>query len=248
MTRRVATLLVHGAGGGAWEFRKYVPRLAARRLGPTALNLQLHTHLGPPEAVTLHDYKDQLQRGAAKVLHSDEPTERRQLAIVGASMGATLALLVAPTLKPDAIVLVNAALPPAYCARSPASTASIPPIKRWAGSSIERTARAMPDATMAMCAYASRRWRDESGAVLRALRTWEAPPRPDCPVLFVVGGADEDMPAASQIAWAADWQASTRLYAGASHLGPLLGESAPQASRDVALWLEGVFRGSVGAP
>ena len=58
------------------------------------------------------------------------------------------------------------------------------------------TRRAIPEADAAAALFAFRRWRDESGAVLREARCGIAVPRPACPMLCVVSAHDGDVPPA----------------------------------------------------
>tara|TARA_B100000795_G_scaffold151311_1_gene113361 strand:- start:110 stop:490 length:381 start_codon:yes stop_codon:yes gene_type:complete len=114
----------------------------------------------------------------------------------------------------------------------------VPDVLRWAGSSLERTARAMPDATPEVQRWACAQWRDESGAVMRALRGGYEASKPDCRCLFVISAEDTDVPPAEQRAWAAAWGADTLELPGASHVGPLLGRAAPEVARRVVGWLD----------
>lgn len=132
-----AALLVHGAGGGGWEYELWRDafdrrgwRVVARDLQPDAFGLA---------ATSADDYVGQLAQWLPPAERSSE------LVIVGASMGGALALRAAATLRPKALVLVNSVVPRPWAQR--ATTKPVPDVLRWAGSSLERTARAMPDAT-----------------------------------------------------------------------------------------------------
>ena len=228
-----AALLVHGAGGGGWEydlwrdaFERRGWRVVARDLEPGASGLA---------ATSADDYVAQLAQWLPPAERSSE------LVIVGASMGGALALRAAATLRPTAVVLVNSVVPRPWA--HPATTTStstskpVPDVLRWAGSSLERTARAMPDATPEVQRWACAQWRDESGAVMRALRGGYEASKPDCRCLFVISAEDTDVPPAEQRAWAAAWGATALELPGASHVGPLLGRAAPEVARRVVGWL-----------
>ena len=223
-----AALLVHGAGGGGWEYELWRDafeqrgwRVVARDLQPGASGLA---------ATSVDDYVGQLAQWLPPAERSSE------LVIVGASMGGALALRAAATLRPTALVLVNSVVPRPWAHR--ATTKPVPDVLRWAGSSLERTARAMPDATPEVQRWACAQWRDESGAVMRALRGGYEAGKPDCRCLFVISAEDTDVPPAEQRAWAAAWGAAALELPGASHVGPLLGRAAPGVARRVVGWLE----------
>ena len=224
-----AVLLVHGAGGGGWEydlwresFQRRGWRVVARDLKPGALGLA---------ATSADDYVAQLAQWLPPAERSSE------LVLVGASMGGALALRAAATLRPAAVVLVNSVVPRPW-AHAAATTKPVPDVLRWAGSSLERTVRAMPDATPDVQKWACARWRDESGAVMRSLRGGYEASKPECRCLFVISAEDTDVPPAEQQAWAAAWDASALELHGASHVGPLLGRAAPKVARSVVDWLD----------
>ena len=229
-----AALLVHGAGGGGWEydlwrdaFERRGWRVVARDLEPGASGLA---------ATSADDYVAQLAQWLPPAERSSE------LVIVGASMGGALALRAAATLRPTAVVLVNSVVPRPWAHPATTTTTStskpVPDVLRWAGSSLERTARAMPDATPEVQRWACAQWRDESGAVMRALRGGYEASKPDCRCLFVISAEDTDVPPAEQRAWAAAWGAAALELPGASHVGPLLGRAAPEVARCVVGWLD----------
>jgi pimeloyl-ACP methyl ester carboxylesterase len=220
-------VLVHGAGGGAWEWVVWQRVLAAR--GATVRAPDLEPARAGLAATTLDDYAAQVE---AVVRECARPP-----VLVGASLGGLLAVMVAARCPLAALVLVNpmppapwhAALPP-----QPPSSAVIP----WARTaSLAGTRRALPDASDATCEWAWRRWRDEAGAVVDAARAGVAVMRPACPVLMLASEADEDVPAAITAAFAAGWEASLWRLPGASHVGPLLGRGAARCAEQVAAWV-----------
>ena len=226
-------VLVHGAGGGGWEFDVW-----RRRGGPFGTWAAVARDLEPSKsglaATTLSDYATQVVGWS-----TDASTPPRPRALVGASMGGAVALLAAPRVRPRAIVLVNPVCPRPWGVGPPSSYTS--DIIRWAGTSFERTARALPDCTPEVQRWACERWRDESGRAMRELQSSayaESSLRPQCRVLFVVSGADTDVPPEQQLAWAQHWNADTLTYPGVSHVGALIGVGAPEVARDVAAWLD----------
>lgn len=231
---RGTALMVHGAGGGAWEFRTYWQEVFEQRgwhvvahdLEPTPAGLA-HT--------ALSDYVAQVSKNW---MTSASDIRDVPLVIIGASMGGAIALQAAGRLEPRAVVLVNSVVPRPWALRTTRNSKPIPDVMRWAGSSFERTAAAMPDSTAQVQQWAASRWRDESGCVLRELRSGYDQSQPKCRTLFVVGRADRDVPAEQQLAWAASWDnSSTLIYSKMSHVGPLLGTKARQVAQDVENWL-----------
>jgi pimeloyl-ACP methyl ester carboxylesterase len=164
---------------------------------------------------TLEDYATQVRD---RLLSLPRPR-----VIVGASLGGLLAAMCAA--DADALILVN----PVPCRPWHSQL----PARQWSGvvhwrrdARLEMTRDGMEDADPASMLFAYRRWRDESGAVLRS--AWEGVEvaRPACPALFVVSAADEDVPQAVSRAMAGEWSARSVEAFAASHLGPLLGEAA----------------------
>jgi pimeloyl-ACP methyl ester carboxylesterase len=223
-----AALLIHGAGGGGWEYDLWLE--AFERRGWRTLAPDLEPGASGLAATSAVDYVSQITRW----LPSEQQRPDR-LVLVGASMGGALALRAAASLRPEAVVLVNSVVPQPWARPS---TKPVPDVLRWAGSSLGRTVRAMPDSTPDVQRWACSRWRDEAGGVMRELRGGYAARQPACRTLFVISGADHDVPPAEQRAWAAAWDAATLELPAASHVGPLLGRAAPEVARGVVGWLD----------
>lgn len=223
---RKAALLVHGAGGGSWEYDLW--REAFERRGWRVVAHDLEPSSAGLAATSVDDYVSQLAQWLP-------PAERSELVLVGASMGGALALHAAATLQPAAVVLVNSVVPRPW---SHPTDKPVPDVLRWAGSSLEQTVRAMPDATPEVQRWACELWRDESGAVMRALRGGYEASTPECRCLFVISAEDTDVPSTEQRAWAAAWGAESLWLTGTSHVGPLLGRGAPEVAQRVVDWLD----------
>lgn len=219
-----SALLIHGAGGGGWEWNLWGGVLIAQGLRVDAPDLQ-------PASAGLHktvfdDYLTQVR----DALHALP----RPRALVGASLGGLLAAVVADAA--DALVLVNPLPPVPFNEGLPQRT--WPDLVPWhRDARLASTRRAMPDADDAAALYAFRRWRDESGAVLRAARAGVAIPKPRCRVLCIVSEQDEDVPAATTLALAAAWQTDLIRLPSATHVAPLLGRDAAAVARQAAAWL-----------
>lgn len=217
--------MIHGAGGGAWEWAIWRNVFDAHGVPAHAIDLQ------PGQqglaATALEDYRRQID-GALSALP-------RPRVVIGASLGGLLAAACGE--RADALVLVNA-LPPAPWAHSLAPR-DWPDIEPWGVQArFDGTRRALADADPATRLFAHRRWRDESGRVLREAHAGIELTRPTCPGLFVVSEADDDVPPALNRAWAAAWQADVITAPTASHVGPLLGQCAAVVAQDAVRWLQ----------
>lgn len=219
-----SALLIHGAGGGGWEWNLWRDVLTARGLQVDAPDLQ--PSAAGVQATAFHDYVVQMR----DALHALP----RPRALVGASLGGLLAAIVAEAA--DALVLVNPLPPTPFHEASPRR--SWPDIVPWSRDArLASTRRAMPDADDATALYAFRRWRDESGAVLHAAQTGIAVAKPHCPVLCIVSEQDEDVPAATTLALADAWKTDLMRLPAAGHVSPLLGRGAAAIARQTAAWL-----------
>lgn len=217
-------LLMHGAGGGGWEWNLWRGVLAAA-------GLEVHTPDLQPAAAGLaatgfDDYARQVRSALAAL--------PRPRAVVGASLGGLLALSSADVA--DAVAAVNP-LPPApwHAGLPPRAWPEVVPWRRDAR--LPGTRRALPEADEATALFAFRHWRDESGAVLRQAHAGIAVERPACPVLFVLSRTDEDVPPAHGLAVADAWGAEVLRTISASHVGPLLGRHAPAIAAQAVEWL-----------
>ena len=239
-------LCVHGAGGGGWEFDLWREPFAKQGWRLVAPDLQPRAQ-GGYALTTLDDYADQV----AAWLDEYQPG-----ALLGASMGGPLVLLGAAR-RPAclaATVLINSVIPPPWShpPTVPKDAEQEGGVLRWKGSSLESTARALPDSTPEVHRWACSRWRDESGRVLQQLRSlhsdhlhdaWAniaAPASAHERLLFVIGDEDHDCPPQAQREWATAWGAAAISHPGMSHCGPLLGVAAPGVADEVATWLNGV--------
>ena len=217
-------VLVHGAGGGAWEWNVWRAVFAARGIDVVAQDLR-PVAAGLP-ATGLADYVAQVAEALQAL--------PRPRAVVGASLGGLLAMACAG--QADALVLVNPLPPAPWSSRMPAREWN--DVVAWGRDArLASTRRALPDSDEATALFAMRRWRDESGAVLRAARQGIEVAAPVCPVLCIVSGQDEDVPAAVTMELAKAWKATLLRLPMASHVGPLLGRSAAMVAEQAAAWL-----------
>lgn len=219
-----SALLLHGAGGGGWEWNVWRDVLRAQGIGIAAPDLR--PAAAGWAATGWADYLAQA-RGALRELP-------RPRAAIGASLGGLLVAAIADAA--DALVMVNPLPPAPYDQMLPhRDEPAIVPWRRDAR--LASTRRAMNDADGAASLYVYRSWRDESGAVLRVARSGIQVPTPRCPALCLVSGRDEDIPPDAMLRLAAHWGADLIVLKDASHLSPLLGRGASDAARQAAAWL-----------
>lgn len=224
-----ATIMcIHGAGGGGWEYAKWQPIFAAAGYHFMAHDLQ--PSAAGLAATRFDDY-------VAQLLHWLPPAKPPIL--IGASMGGILALKVAETVQPAALVLVNS-VPPAGVG-APRTAKAYPPIIEWANGSLGETRDALFDSDEATIRWAWPRWRDESGAVLQEIAAGITVRPPTCPTLVVLGERDTDIPVQAALALAAWAGADVHLYHGMSHVGPLLSRRAAAVAQMVVAWCAAHF-------
>lgn len=222
-------LLVHGAGGGGWEWQVWRRVLSASGWTVDAPDLLPRAH--DLAATSFDDYAAQV--AGAIVAMREAPGAR---VVVGASLGG---LLAARTIDAtiDALVLVNAMPPTPWHRELPAPRDRGPIIPWGRDASFASTRRAMPDADDETCRFAAARWRDESARVLSDAAAGIDVARPACPILFVASDEDTDVPPELTARWAVAWRASLLRCRGASHVGPLLGRRAATWAAMVDAWL-----------
>jgi esterase/lipase len=226
-------LMLHGAGGGAWEWNVWARVFDAAGWAVHAPELTPGAH--GLEHTQLSYYRDQV-RAAWQAMHAGAP---QSCVAIGASLGGLLALDLG--VEAGALVLINPMPPAPWHARLP-TREPYPPVVPWArDASLANTARALPDADPATWRYAYRRWRDESGAVLNAARAGVTLAKPACTCLVIASAKDEDVPATLSADYAHDIGASYVELPGASHVGPLLGREAASVAEMCVGWLAKVF-------
>lgn len=221
-----SALMIHGAGGGGWEWdvwrRVFAAagwRVSTPDLQPVAAGL---------EATTLDDYERQV---------GDWIRPANPDLVIGASLGGLLALRCHVAASAARLVLVNP-LPPAGWPGVLPPRRTYPDRVPWrSGASLASSARALPDADTSTWQITWRRWRDESGAVMNAASAGVAVARPSVPVLVVVSAQDEDVPATTSRALANALGADVLACTGASHVGTLLGRQASDIAERVLAWL-----------
>jgi pimeloyl-ACP methyl ester carboxylesterase len=222
-------LLIHGAGGGAWEWNVW--RRVCTAAGHEVITPTLEPTARGLEATTLDDYLVQL-----RAVWPERPP-----LLLGASLGGLLALALAAERECAALVLINPLPPSPEAAQLP--WVPPPPARiAWGrDANLAGTRRSMPDADDAACAYAARRWRDESGQVLAQARAGLELSPPRCPALLLGSVSDDDVPVELTAALAARLSASFWRLSG-SHVGPLLGRQAAALAKACLDWSQASVR------
>lgn len=220
--------MVHGAGGGGWEWSRWRAVFEAEGWQVDAPDLQ-PAEAGL-EATGFSDYLDQLRAHCARTTPA---------ALVGASLGGLLCLALAESQPGIPLLLVNP-LPP--LPESQALPTRTPYPTRVAWSSCGRfggTHAAMPESASSARLFAFRRWRDESGRVLNAALAGLALAPPEAPCLLLASEDDQDVPVDTSAALALRLHASLLRLPG-GHLAPLLGDRADEAALQAVGWLNTV--------
>jgi alpha-beta hydrolase superfamily lysophospholipase len=218
-------LLVHGAGGGGWEWLIWQRVLHAAGWASSAIDLQ--PGAAGLAATALADYQRQVDAALAAL--------PRPRVVSGASLGGLLALRAASAA--DALVLVNP-LPSAPWQHSDAGVLSeIPAIKPWSTQArFDGTLRQLPDDPLA-ARWAHSRWRDESGAVLREALAGVAALRPSVPTRVLISEGDRDIAPDVMLAFANAIGADVQRLHGLTHLQPLLGRAAGALAQQAVDWM-----------
>lgn len=219
-------IMVHGAGGGGWQWAIWAGVFSAE--GWSVLASDLRPAGSGPETTGLFDYLAQVRAWR------DQVAGQRQV-LIGASLGGLLALAAAAESPPAALVLVNP-VPPRGVQPWPAF-ASRPAKVAWSALPFVATRKAMPDAELAGARWAHARWRDESGRALNEAAAGVDVAMPACPTLVMASATDIDIPAATSRAAAARLGADFVEVRDCGHLGVLLGHAAARSAAQAAAWL-----------
>ncbi len=222
-------VMIHGAGGGGWEYDKWVPVFEKR--GWKVIHPDLRPTHGKYEQTKFRDYVQQVV---------DWTPKRGVVVYIGASMGGILALKANEKRPASAVVLVNSVGPKGVGEHK--LTKPNPAVVRWANGPLKDTEDSMPDSDRETILWAWKRWRDESGSVMNEIRKGISAQKPKCPVMVVLGESDTDVPHATGLAMAKWANADLKSYPGMSHVGPLMSTRAVEVATGVADWLNSVVK------
>lgn len=227
-TAQPVAVMIHGAGGGGWEWRFWQEEF--ERAGWKVVAPDLMPAPNGIAATTVADYIEQVVQAARGA--GERPV------LIGASMGGILVLKAAEQVGARAVVLVNS-VPPAEVDWQREKQGEIPDVIRWSESPLQETADALWDSSKEVIEWAHERWRDESGAVLRAIRAGLSVQKPSCPVLVIASDKDTDIPPEVSQELAELLSADLVLYRKMSHVGPLLGMRARTVAVHTLGWIAG---------
>ncbi|MBI2430707.1 MAG: alpha/beta hydrolase [Candidatus Levybacteria bacterium] len=219
-------IFIHGAGGGGWEWaywKKYFVFFGYSVYNPTLTvnNKQLAD-------VGIFDYVEQLQNLVDKL--SQKPY------IIGASMGGFLAQKIGEIAPVAGIVLVNS-VPPWPTKKYK----YVPDVIRWSTeSTLQDTIACMPEADKKTILLAHKKWRDESGKVIKELRSGLPIDRKkiQTKVLVIAGANDVDIKPEVSRKIALHYNADYFQFSGVSHVGALLGKRWKNIAALVKTWIE----------
>jgi pimeloyl-ACP methyl ester carboxylesterase len=170
----VATFaLIHGGGGSAWDWHLVTPNLLEHGHDPVALDLP-----GEDDSAGWWDYADAVVQAIGY---------RRDLVVVGHSLGGFTAPLVSARVPVELLVLVAGMIP------SPGETLA----DWWANTGYEESGYEdvfYHDVPPELAAEARRRERDEAASALR--EPWPLEAWPDTPTRFLLCRDDRMFPAA----------------------------------------------------
>lgn len=226
--RACSALLVHGAGGGAWEWNLWRGVLEAHGISVHALELQ--PAAAGVAATTLQDYLTQVCDALQVLPHP--------CVLVGASLGGLLAMCAAiSTDQAAALVLVNPLPPAPWHQHLPQRDWSCDAVSWQRNALLASTRDALRDADDAGAMFAFRNWRDESAQVMRQAHAGVEVQKPACPVLLVGSARDTEVPPGVILAMAEAWAVDRLETLAPSHVGPLLGRDAANLARQTVAWL-----------
>lgn len=220
--------MVHGAGGGAWEWLIWQRVFSAAGVQSHAFDLMPN---GALEKTHYTDYVTQVRRQ----IQEYEPS-----VLIGASLGGLLAAeaLVGEQIINQASTVRALILAAPMLKTGVAGTEIAAPLKRWAhASEFSKTARALPDADSASIAFAHARWRDESASVLNSAYAGRDFPIAKRAGLMLIAEQDQDVPEAGLRTWAFSEQMDVHRVRGASHAGLLLGGFAAATAELALRWV-----------
>lgn len=226
-------VFIHGAGGGGWEWEYWKIYFAS--FGYPCYAPTLTGNKKNLAEVSIFDYVKQLQQLTKKL--------KQKPIIIGASMGGWLAQKIGELEDTKGLVLVNSC-PPKGVATNLWPTkkySNVPPIIKWSTeSTLQDTISCMPEATKKTILWAHPQWRDESGKVIRELRSGLSINKKQITknILVVAGGNDVDLKPEVSHKLAEYHHADYFEFEGVSHVGALLGKRWKHIAITVKAWIE----------
>lgn len=226
-------LFIHGAGGGDWEWEYWKTYFAS--FGYTCYAPTLTGNKKNLADVGISDYIKQLQRLTKKL--------KQKPIIIGASMGGWLAQKIGEIEPVSGIILVNSCPPKGVAAGlwPTKKYSNVPDIIKWSTeSTIQDTIDCMPEATKKTIIWAHPQWRDESGKVIRELRSGLPINKKLITknILVIAGKNDVDITPAVSNELAKYYHADYFEFENVSHVGALLGKRWKDIATIVRAWID----------
>ncbi len=234
ITKKPPIVFIHGAGGGGWEW-EYWKRYFESHNYPCYAPTLIGDKKKKLKDITISDYLKQLQN-LVDIL-------QQKPYVIGASMGGFLAQKLAETRYVAGAVLVNSA-PPQGVAKGLWPTkkyTNVEDIIKWSTeSTLQDTIDCMPEADKKTFHWAHKKWRDESGKIIKELRSGLPidKKKVQAKVLVVAGENDVDITPIVSFEIAKYYNADYFQFAGVSHVGALLGRRWQDIAAVVKVWIE----------
>lgn len=234
-TKKVAPplIFIHGAGGGSWEWdywKNYFQSYGYDCIAPSLT--------GQKKQLAQVHFQDYVQ----ELITQLDAMEQKPF-ILGASMGGLLAQKIAETMNLAGLILINS-VAPKHIADMHGGKYNTPErrdIIPWrTQSSLQDTARCMPEADKKTILWAHTQWRDESGSVIRDIRNGVCVKRPKkpTPTLVIAGNKDTEIHPLLSHHIATYYRADHFVFDGVSHVGALLGKHWEKIATITRSWIE----------
>lgn len=227
-TRPAELVLLHGAGGGAWEWGRW------------ARLLQAHARVVHVPDFSRSCVVDAPAGAKAFSQLRIDLLERLRLqpgcVLVGASLGGLLAAAIADTLEARALVLINPALPAGSSDPRPSSVVMHGNRPWGLRASVSSTRSAVPELHPLDVLQVFRRWSDCNLRLLSEIAEGIDVQRPSMPCLLLCSDSDTEIRADDVRRLGAAWGAQLQWLRG-SHVGPVLGAEAAVAVAQTLAWL-----------
>lgn len=234
-TQKPPIIFIHGAGGGGWEWKywkRYFVSYGYTCYAPTLIGNKKNL-----ADVSIFDYVEKLQHIVKKL--------KQKPFLIGASMGGWLAQKLAEIEDVLGIVLVNS-VPPKGVATNLWPTkkyADVSDVIKWSTeSTLQDTRDCMPEADEKTILWAHPKWRDESGKVIRELRSGLPINKKQITkkILVIAGKNDVDIAPEVSRALAEYYHADYYEFDSVSHVGALLGKRWNDIAIIVKTWIENI--------
>lgn len=225
-------IFIHGAGGGGWEWEYW--KIYFESFGYMCFAPTLTGNKKNLAEVGIIDYVKELQHIVKKL---------KKPVIIGVSMGGWLAQKIGELEDTKGLVLVNSC-PPKGVATGLWPTkkySNVPTIIKWSTeSTLQETIDCMPEATKKTILWAHPQWRDESGKVIKELRSGLPIHKQLITknILVIAGKNDVDITPEVSRRISNYYHADYFEFTGVSHVGALLGKRWKKIAASVKSWIE----------